>query len=165
MQLDTIWHDVRSGIRSWRSHRGIFAVAVVALALGIGANTTIFSVVDAVLLRPLPYRDANRLVDVFEKAPKNNVQHYFVSSSDYFDFQERSHSFESLGGYWRNEVNLTGTGGDPERIPAVSVTHELPRTLGIQPMLGRDMTAADQRDGAPDVALITAGLWRSRYGS
>jgi putative ABC transport system permease protein len=165
MSLESLLQDARSGIRAWRFQPVIFTVAVTALALGIGANTTIFSVVDAVLLRPLPYRDPSRLVEIFEKAPKKSVAHYFLSSSDFFDFAERSRTLEQFAGYWRNEVNLTGDGLDPERIPAVSGTRELLGTLGIQPILGRDLTPDDQRDDAPEVALITSELWRSRFAA
>src|SRR2546429_6664157 len=83
MRLATIWSDLRHGLRSWRSQPSLYAIALTALALRIGANSTIFSVIQTVLIRPLPYKDADRLVNIFEKEPKNGVQRYFVSPSDY----------------------------------------------------------------------------------
>jgi putative ABC transport system permease protein len=109
MRLETIWSDLRHGLRSWRSQPSLYAIALTALALGIGANSTIFSVIQTVLIRPLPYKDADRLVNIFEKEPKNGVQRYFVSPSDYYDWRDRSRTLEAFGGYWRNEVNLTDT--------------------------------------------------------
>jgi putative ABC transport system permease protein len=165
MHLETFWHDIRHGLRSWRSQPSLYAIALTALALGIGANTTIFSVIQTVLIRPLPYKDADRLVNIFEKAPKNGVQHYFVSPSDYYDWRDRSHTLEAFGGYWRNEVNLTDAGQDPERLPATSMTPSLLGTLGITPILGRGMTQQEGLTNAPNVTLITSELWQRRYAS
>jgi putative ABC transport system permease protein len=164
MRLDTIWSDLRHGLRSWRSQPSLYAIALTALALGIGANSTIFSVIQTVLIRPLPYKDADRLVNIFEKEPKNGVQRYFVSPSDYYDWQDRSHSLEAFGGYWRNEVNLTDTGRDPERLPCTSMTYTLLGTLGITPVIGRGMTAEEGLPSGPNVTLITSELWQRRYG-
>src|ERR1700687_3905689 len=165
MQLDTVWHDLRHGLRSWRSQPSLYAIALTALALGIGANTTIFSVIQTVLLRPFPYRDAARLVNLFETEPKNGVQRYFVSPSDYYDWSERSHTLEAFAGYWRNEVNLTDPGHDPERLPCVSGTPSMLGTLGITPILGRAISEQEGLQGAANVTLITAELWQRRYGS
>jgi putative ABC transport system permease protein len=165
MQFDTVWHDLRHGLRSWRAQPSLYAIALTALALGIGANTTIFSVIQTVLLRPFPYRDAARLVNLFETEPKNGVQRYFVSPSDYYDWSERSHTLEAFGGYWRNEVNLTDAGHDPERLPCVSGTPSLLSTLGITPILGRTISEREGLQSGPNVTLITAELWQRRYGS
>ncbi|HEY6389990.1 MAG TPA: ABC transporter permease [Bryobacteraceae bacterium] len=165
MHLDTVWHDLRHGLRSWRSQPSLYAIALTALALGIGANTTIFSVIQTVLLRPFPYRDAARLVNLFETGPKNGVQRYFVSPSDYYDWSERSHTLEAFGGYWRNEVNLTDAGHDPDRLPCVSGTPSLLDTLGVTPILGRAISQQEGLQGGPNVTLITAELWQRRYGS
>jgi putative ABC transport system permease protein len=165
MQFDTVWHDLRHGLRSWRSQPSLYAIALTALALGIGANTTIFSVIQTVLLRPLPYRDAGRLVNLFETEPKNGVQRYFISPSDYYDWRDRSRTLEAFGGYWRNEVNLTDAGHDPERLPCVSGTPSLLGTLGITPILGRAISEQEALQSGPNVTLITAELWQRRYGS
>jgi putative ABC transport system permease protein len=163
MHLDTLWHDLRHGLRSWRSQPSLYAIALTALALGIGANTTIFSVIQTVLIRPLPYKDADRLVNIFEKAPKNGVQRYFISPSDYYDWRDRSHTLEAFGGYWRHEVSITGAGRDPERLACTSMTPTLLGTLGIAPIIGRGMTAQEGRMDGPSVTLITSELWQRRY--
>ncbi len=165
MYMETVVHDLRHGLRSWRSQPSLYAIAITALALGVGANTTIFSVIQTVLLRPLPYHDAGRLVNIFETEPKNGVQRYFVSPTDYYDWRDRSRTLEAFGGYWRNEVNLTGDGRDPERLPCIGMTPSLLATLGIAPLVGRGMTDEEGRASGPNVALITSELWRGRYGA
>ena len=165
MDFLTLWQDLRHGLRIWRSRPSLYSIALIALALGIGANTTIFSVVESVLIKPLPYREAGRLVNVFEKQAKTGVQRYFVSPSDFYDWKDRSRLLEAFAGYWRNEVNLTDAGRDPERLPCISMTPSLLGTLGIQPILGRGMTEQEGLVNGPDVALITSELWQRRYGS
>ncbi len=165
MHSHVLWQDLRHGLRIWRSRPSLYSIAIIALALGIGANTTIFSVVETVLIKPLPYRDAGRLVNLFEKQAKTGVQRYFVSPSDFYDWRDRSRLLEGFAGYWRNEVNLTDSGHDPERLPAISMTPSLLGTLGIQPVLGRGMTEEEGLDHGPGVALITNELWKRRYGS
>ncbi|HYL74932.1 MAG TPA: ABC transporter permease [Bryobacteraceae bacterium] len=161
--MDPVLADLRHGLRSWRSQPSLYAIALTALALGIGANSTIFSVIQTVLVRPLPYEDAGRLVNIFETEPKNGIQRYFVSPSDYYDWRDRSHTLEAFGGYWRNEVNLTDTGRDPERLPCASMTSTLLTTLGITPIIGRGMTAEEGLPSGPNVTLITSELWHRRY--
>jgi len=109
-------------------------MALAALALGIGANTTIFSVVQSVLLRPLVFPNADRLVSVFENSPKKGIYHYFASSSDYFDWEQRSRTLEAFGGYWRHDMTITEPGRDAERIPGVGVTPSLLRASLSLPM-------------------------------
>ncbi len=165
MGFDTLRQDLRHAIHTWRSRPSLFSIALIALALGIGANTTIFSVVETVLIKPLPYKEAGRLVNLFEKQAKTGVQRYFVSPSDFYDWKDRSRLLEAFAGYWRNEVNLTDAGHDPERLPCISMTPSLLGTLGIQPILGRGMTEQEGLVNGPDVALITSELWQRRYGS
>ena len=165
MDFRVLGLDLRHGFRIWRSRPSLYSIAVIALALGIGANTTIFSVVQSVLIKPLPYRDASRLVDLFEKQSKTGVQRYFVSPSDFYDWKDRSRLLEAFAGYWRNEVNLTDTGRDPQRLACISMTPSLLGTLGIQPILGRGITEEEGLVNGPDVALITSELWRGRYAS
>ena len=152
-------------VRVWRTAPGLLAVAVAALALGVGANTTIFSVVEAVLLRPLPYRDAEQLVQIFETAPKKSAERYFVSPSDFFEWQDRSHTLDHFAYYWRNEINLTETGHDPERIPGIAISAGLIEALGVQPILGRLMRPEEGTPGGASVALISEPLWKRRFGA
>jgi putative ABC transport system permease protein len=163
--FDTLRQDLRHAIRTWRSRPALYSIAIIALALGIGANTTIFSVVETVLIKSLPYREAGRLVNLFEKQAKTGVQRYFVSPSDFYDWKDRSRLLEAFAGYWRNEVNLTDAGRDPERLPCISMTPSLLGTLGIQPILGRAMAEQEGLVNGPDVALISSELWQRRYGS
>ncbi|HTA70985.1 MAG TPA: ABC transporter permease [Bryobacteraceae bacterium] len=165
MGFDTLRQDLRHGIRTWRSRPSLYSIALIALALGIGANTTIFSVAETVLIKPLPYRAADRLVNLFEKQAKTGVQRYFVSPSDFYDWKDRSRLLEAFAGYWRNEVNLTDTGHEPERLPCISITPSLLGTLGIQPILGRGMTEQEGLVNGPNVTLISSELWQRRYGS
>jgi putative ABC transport system permease protein len=165
LSFETTWHDIRHALRTWRSQPSLYAIALTALALGIGANSTIFSVIQTVLIRPLPYKDADHLVTLFEKPPKGAAQRYFISPSDYFDWRDRSHTIESFGGYWRNDVNLTDTGRDAERVPSIGITWTLLPTLGIAPVLGRGMTREEGQRSGPNVTLITTELWERRYAS
>ncbi len=165
MQFDTIWHDIRHSLRTWRARPGVYGVAVLALALGIGANTTIFSVVQTVLLRSLPYAEPDRIVAVFAKSPKKDISRYFLSSSDYFDFAEQSRTLQDFGGFWRNEMNITGASQEPERVAGVSITPGLLTTLGIQMLAGRPIAAEEAKPGAPDAAVITWEFWQRHYGS
>jgi len=163
MALDRLSQDVRQGLRSWRSQPSLYAIAMVALALGIGANTTIFSVVQTVLLRPLPYRDPGKLVALYATSPKKGIARYFVSSSDYWDWPDRSRTLEAFSGYWRNEMNVTDFSGDPERVGGVSITPSMLSTLGLKLIAGQAMTEDHARPGAPAVALLTYEYWQSRY--
>jgi putative ABC transport system permease protein len=161
--FETVGKDLRYGLRSLLAQPVLYAAALGALALGIGANTTIFSVVRTVLLRPLPYAEPERLVTIYETSPQKGIQRYFLSSSDYFDWQDRSRTLEGFGGYWRNENTITDRYGDPERVAGVAITPSLIRTLGIRLIAGRIMTEAEGQANAPDVALITFEYWMRRY--
>jgi len=148
--------DVRYGVRSMLRAPGFAAVAVVALALGIGANTAIFSVVNAVLMRPLAYRDSERLVTILHG--RSNP----VSTGNYFDWRDQSRSFESMAAadYWA--PNLTGS-DHPETIRALRVTQNLMPTLGVPPLLGRLFLPGEDQKGAEHEAILSYGLWQRRF--
>ena len=120
--------------------------------------------VETVLLRRLPYPKPERLVSLFELAPKKGIAHYFVASSDFWDWRDRSRTLEAFGGYWRHEVTVSEPGYRPEQIPGVAITASLARTLGLRPIAGRLFTHEDMRPGGPSVALITYDRWQRRYG-
>jgi putative ABC transport system permease protein len=165
-RMRTLLQDIKYTLRSWRSFPGLCSVAFLALALGIGANTTIFSAVDAVLVRPLGFRDADRIVHVFERSPKAGVEHYFASLADYHDWRDRSRTLDHFACFWRNEMNVTQAGGDPERVRGVSVSRGFIDTLGIKLLLGRDISVEENTPpNPPRVALITAELWRRRFAA
>jgi putative ABC transport system permease protein len=152
--------DIRYSLRVLAARPGFSAVAILTLALGIGANTAIFTVVNAVLLRPLPFRDAGRLVVLLERT--SQFPTLTTSWQNYQDWRDQSRSFEAVAAYRSLTMTLTG-GTDPERITAKMVTATLLPMLGVTPPLGRTFSAADDRPGAAGVALVSEALWQRRY--
>src|SRR5581483_11165035 len=154
--------DLRYAIRALASRPAFAAAAILTLALGIGANTAIFTVVNAVLLRPLPFRDPGRLMMLLERT--SQFPTLTTSWQNYVDWRDQSASFDAVAAF-RN-LTMTVTGGDePERIPAKMVTALLLPMLGVEPSRGRTFVADDDRAGAAGVALITEGLWQRRLGA
>ncbi len=159
--METLLQDVRYGARMLIKHPGFTMVAVIALALGIGANTAIFSVVNTVLLRPLPYRQPDRLMAVRSyQVPKHPDAP--VSPGDFFDWRQQSQLFEGLAAYRTRSVTLL-TGSEPERLPAAQVTAGLITTLGVSPLHGRDFMAEEDQPNSGRVAIISYGLWQRRF--
>jgi putative ABC transport system permease protein len=156
------WQDLRVGRRSLARRRGSFLVAVLALALGIGANSAIFSVVDTVLFQPLPYQDPDRLVMVREDIPAITDM-MPITSYEYLRMKERTGVFERLSLADLADATLL-EGTEPESIAAARVTPEFFQTLGVSPRLGRSFSPADAKPGAPPVALLTWNLWQRRFG-
>jgi putative ABC transport system permease protein len=161
--LETFWQDIRYGIRLFRKNPGFTAAAVITLALGIGANTAIFSVVNAVLVRPLPYRDAGRLVMLWSTEPKKGWRGQ-ASPLDFVTWRQESRSFESLAAIRPSSVNLTGR-GEPVELSSGRISAGFFETLGIAPQLGRAFAPAEYRPSGERVALIGHGLWQERFGS
>lgn len=156
--------DLRFGIRLLRNNAVVTVVAVVTLALGIGANTAIFSVVNAVLLRPLAYEDPERLTMVFESNPAKGWREFMASPANFVDWQTQSQSFEQLAAYRTGPLNVTG-GEEPERIPGARVSPTLFTLLGVVPILGRTFSNEEDRPGADRVVVISYGLWQRRLGA
>ncbi|MGH7568096.1 MAG: ABC transporter permease [Gemmatimonadales bacterium] len=161
--MDTLVHDLRYALRQLRTHPGFTAVAVMTLALGIGANTAIFSVVDGVLLRPAPFTDMDRLMMVWETDRKSGTAREPASVPDYLDFQQRSARFERLAAFTAAEVNLTPDAGDPSRLAALAVSYEFLPLVGLRPLLGRTFTAEEDQPGGPRVVLISEDLWERLF--
>jgi putative ABC transport system permease protein len=155
-----ILQDVRFGLRMLFRSRGLTFVAVFALALGIGANTAIFSVVNAVLMRPLPYPAPQELVWFWESQP--HLSEAPFSGADFLDFQSQNSSFSQLAAVHRLSFNLTGV-GPAERIPAIVASTPVFTLLGVQPILGRTFLTSEGTFGAPRVAVITYGFWQSHF--
>lgn len=155
--------DLRSGWRALGARPGYTIVAVIALALGIGANTTIFSVVNAVLLKPLPYRDADRLIWIWERNPGNNIERESTSLPNFLDWQKQNRSFEQLTSWARTQATLTGT-GEPEQIAGVATMANYFTTLGVTPSIGRTFTPDDNATGANKVAIVSHDFWMKRLG-
>ena len=158
-------NDLRFALRSLRKTPGFTAAAVVTLALGIGANTAIFSTVDAVLFRPLPFHDAGRLVLVGEGLPIISSKNFgSLSDADYLDYHRLDGSiFESSAAFEATAGTLTGSGA-PEWLTGLQTAPSLLHMLGLSPALGRDFQDADAAPGAPDVVLLSDALWHRRFG-
>jgi putative ABC transport system permease protein len=162
--VDTFWQDIRFGFRTLLRSPATSAVALLTLALGIGANTAIFSVVNGVLLEPLPYPDPDALVVVLESNPGLGFPRFSVSPPNFDDWRHQNQVFESMAAISRGRFNLTG-GDRPEAVPGEQVTPELFRVLGVQPVLGRGFLPEEGRPGGPKVAVLSHGLWQRRFGS
>jgi putative ABC transport system permease protein len=160
--LDTLAQDIRYGARMLRRSPGFTAAALVTLALGIGANTAIFTVVDAVLLRPLPYAEPDRLVTVGDRNPEGFSSN--VGFATVLDWRERSRSFEHLA-MMRGWLPTLVTNGEAERLPAVRVSWNYFDMMGVHPTLGRGFTADEDRPDHWRVLLLSDGLWRRRFGA
>ena len=156
--------DLRLALRSLSKSPGFTLVAVLTLALGIGANTAIFSVVDAVLLRPAPIEDLDRLVMVWETDRNTGTTREPASVPDYLDFRARARTVGPFAALMSGDVNLTPPSGDPVRLAALSVTREFLPLLGIAPVLGRSFTEDEDRARGPAVAMISESLWERMFG-
>ena len=162
--LGDFGHDLRYGVRMLWKNKGFTAVAVIALALGIGANSAIFSVVNTVLLRPLPYREPERLVMVWEENAKSGYPTDTPAAANYHDWREQNKVFEGMAALADQSFNLTGA-GDPERIDGKRVNANLFEVLGVAPQHGRAFAAEEDRPGANKVVILSHALWQRRFGS
>ena len=160
--MSALIQDLRYGLRMLAKNPGFAAVAVIALALGIGANTAIFSVVNGVLLQPLPYRDPDRLMRLSETSPDFGTMS--VACPNFVDWKDQNRSFAGLASFRWEDYDVTG-GGQPEHLSGKMVSADFFRVLGINPVLGRDFDARADRLGASPVVLIGGGLWSRRFGS
>jgi predicted permease len=161
--METLWQDIRFGFRQLLSKPGFALIAVLSLALGIGANTAIFSLVDAVLLRPLPFHDPDRLVMVWEDATKIGFPRNTPAPANYADWRSQNQVFEDMAAITGRSYNLADE-GEPEKIDAQAVTANFFPLLGVKPELGRSFTQEEDQPGRNRVALISYGLWQRRFG-
>ncbi|MEZ0333255.1 MAG: ABC transporter permease [Gemmatimonadales bacterium] len=154
--------DLRFALRRLARAPGFAAAAIICLALGIGANTAIFSVINAVLLRPLPHEEPERLVGIWEASEFRGSERNTVSPANYQDWASASRSFSGMAAVYGGTANLTG-GGQPVEVSVQGATANLFEVLGIRPALGRTFVAADDKVDAPHVALLSHGLWQRRF--
>lgn len=159
--MDTIWQDMRYGARMLLKNPGITFVVVLALALGIGANTAIFSVVNAVLLRPLPYEESDRLVFLNEKSAV--LDEMSISYPNFTDWRNQNHVFEKIGVYNRNSYNLTGF-GEAERVLTAQASADLFSALRVNAAIGRVFTNDEDKPGGTPVAVLGYDFWQRRFG-
>ncbi len=162
--METFWKDLRYGFRTLIKNPGFSIIAVVSLALGIGANTAIFSLVNAVLLRPLPFSEPERLVMIWEDQSEIGFPRADVAPANYIDWKAQNQSFEDIAALnWKN-FNLTGD-GEPERVLAHGATANFLPLLGTQPVIGRNFSVEEDKPDAAKVVILGHGLWKGRYGA
>jgi predicted permease len=162
--IRAIRQDNRYALRAFRKNPGFAAAAILSLAIGIGANTTLFSVVNALLLRPLPYRDADRLTILWNRSPRLGIAEDWFSTAQYFDIKNGHGGFEEVALAIGGNVNLAGD-GEPERVGVIRVSSNLLPMLGVEPFLGRIFVPEEDVAGRPPTALLSYGMWARRYGA
>jgi putative ABC transport system permease protein len=162
--MESLWQDLRFGARMLLKKPAFTAVALVTLALGIGANTAIFSVVNALLLRPPPFKDPERLVYVWETNPKIGLDRGIVSPADFADWREQNRVFENISS-WRTWFYRLSGGGEPEQVWGVRTSASVFEMLAIEPLLGRTFLPEEEQPGRDQVVLISHGLWERRFGA
>ncbi|HYK87870.1 MAG TPA: ABC transporter permease [Acidobacteriota bacterium] len=159
--MDTLTHDLRYALRMLAKSPGFTAIALITLALGIGVNSSLFSIVNGVLLNPLPYPKPEQLVAVYQRA--FNFEKSSISYLNFLDWQAGNHTFASMAIYRSDTFNLT-IGGETSRLRGDMISASFFPTLGVVPIMGRNFTAEEDRVGAPPVALISEGLWKRKFG-
>ena len=159
-----LWKDLRYTLRTWRKSPGFTLVVLLTVALSVGATTAIFSVVNGVLLEPLPYPDPDRVVFLWSSNPSAGLPVFSVSPHDFVDWKRQSTSFEYLSARRLASFNLTGDGAEPERIPAERVSEEYFAALGLKAIHGRLLLPEEQAGGGAKVAVLNRNLWERRFG-
>ena len=162
--LESLWTDIRYALRVLRKSPGFTGVAILTLALGIGANTAMFSVIDGVLLRPLPYPDADRIAKVWMHFSPMNLPHGPLSVADYFDWRARNHAFEDPSAFANSFFDLSGI-PTPRQVMGARVTSGFFATMGVQPILGRTFLPGEDLGSSPNLAVIGETLWRQEFGA
>ena len=167
LRMLTLLADFKHGLRVLLKNPGFTAAAIIVLALGIGANTAIFSVVNAVLLRPLPFRDPARLVQFWHVPPPKSfpgMTDFAVSAANFIDWQQQNDVFDKMAIYTGSSLNLTGR-EQPEALQGAAVSADFFSTLQVQPMLGRTFTPDEDQQGKNHAVILTYGLWKSRFAA
>ena len=160
--IETLLQDLRYGTRMLLKKPGFTIVAVLTLALGIGANTAVFSVVNGVLFRPLPYKDTERIITIWE--PSRGGRTLGLTDLEFFDLRQQNYVFEDIAAYATGATNLSGR-GEPERVAATWVSSGFFPVLGVQPSIGRSFTPEDDKPGLSQVVVLSYGLWQRRFAS
>ena len=162
--METLWQDIRFGFRTLVRSPVTSAVALVTLALGIGGNTAIFSVVNSLLLKPLPFPEPDEIVLVMESNPARGFPRQSVAPPNFDDWRRQNRVFEAMTAISERRLNLTG-GERPETVQGTRVSPDFFRVLGVQPLLGRGFLPDEDRPGAPPIAVLSRKLWQRRFGS
>ena len=161
--MQTFLQDLKYALRMLKKNPAFTAVAILTLAVGIGANSAIFSVVNSVLLRPLPYRQPGQLVRVYSEFPTMQLRKFWLSPPELLDIQREAKSWESIGAWAPGGQNV-GTESEPLRVTSAAITRSLIDVLGVSPELGRNFTEEEDRNNGPRVAIISHGLWQKGFG-
>ena len=161
--MQTFLQDLKYALRMLKRNPAFTAVAILTLAVGIGANSAIFSVVNSVLLRPLPYRQPGQLVRVYSEFPTMKLQKFWLSPPELLDIQREAKSWEAIG-TWAPGGQNVGTDSEPLRVTSAAITRSLIDVLGVQPERGRNFTEEEDRNNGPNVAIISHGLWQKGFG-
>ncbi|MCI0491160.1 MAG: ABC transporter permease [Blastocatellia bacterium] len=162
--METLFQDLKYAVRMLMKRPGFTFVAVIALALGIGANTAIFSVVNAVLLSPLPYSNPDQLVWIWDSNPSSDIFNEAVSVPNFLDWKAQNQSFQDMTAFANTIATLTGA-GEPERFPGAYVSANIFSVLGTPPLLGRDFLPDENTPGKPRVVILSQSLWERRFGA
>lgn len=162
--METLFKDLRYAMRSLLQHPGFTVIAVITLALGIGANTAMFSVINAVLLRPLPYHEPQRLVTIWEQSPERGLYQMPVSFANLRDWVDQNHTFDQISAYTFTSLNLIGA-GEPAKLDAVRVSSNLFSLIGAAPQFGRTFLPEEDREGASNVVILSNAVWKDRFGA
>ena len=158
----SLLHDLRYALRTMARNRGFTAVSVLALALGIGANSAVFTVVNSVLLEPLRFRNPEQLIVVRERNLKAGFPQFSLSPGNYLDYRDHNHTFSGMAAFGGTGLNMSG-GAEPERLRGARVTNEFFSVLGRTPFFGRTFTAQEAQLGSHHVAILSYGLWQRRF--
>jgi putative ABC transport system permease protein len=162
--MNTLFQDIRFGLRMLLKHKGFTAVAIIALGLGIGANTAIFSLVNGVLLRPLAYPDPEQIVYVEGRNPPSGITDSNVSFPDYLDWSKLE-AFSHLAAFYTASATFSAPNSEPERVPRAGVSSSFFSVLGVQPAIGRAFLAEEDQAKKENVAILSEGLWKRRFGA
>src|SRR3984885_4198732 len=162
--MNTLCADIRYALRGFKQTPGFIAVVALSLAIGIGACTSLFSIANALLLRALPYKDADRLVILWNRSPGLNITEDWFSTAQYFDIKNGHHGFDQLAIAIGDNYNLTGR-GEPERVGTIRVSSSLLPMLGQHAALGRLFVPDEDQPGATLTAVLSYGTWARRFGS
>jgi predicted permease len=160
--LDRLWRDFRYGLRALRANPGFTCVAVLTLAIGIGANTAIFSVTDAVLLKSLPYPNVGRLMRIWQSEPRMGEGHLGAAPPEFLEYRRGTRAFSEVAGYQRAGFDLTGN-GEPEHLSGCRSTASMFSVLGVPPLIGRTFTPEEERPGTAKVVVLSFRYWKRRY--
>ncbi|HSL81290.1 MAG TPA: ABC transporter permease, partial [Thermoanaerobaculia bacterium] len=162
--MSSLLHDLRFALRGFRRSPGLTGAAVVALGLGVGATAAVYSVVDAVLLDPLPYPKPYELVALIDSNPEAGFPRFSTAPPDFADWRLQARSFEEMAAFTRANLTLDAPGEDPERVAGAFVTHGFLEALGVEPAHGRAFRPQEDRPGGEAVAVLGEDLWRRRFG-